>query len=92
MKQSTKPSFVYPPVAALALYASVVGSMIPAIRGAFPGLTLAAAGLFSTLHSVGTALSEMRPVSNSLLCISGLGLIVIALSSHFKTHVSQDAA
>ena len=57
MKQSSKPYFVYPPVAALALYASVVGALIPAIRDAFPGLSLAATGLFSTLQSLGTALS-----------------------------------
>ena len=57
MKQSAKPYFVYPPIAALALYASVMGSLIPAIRAAFPGLTLASAGLFSTLQSLGTALS-----------------------------------
>lgn len=57
MRRSAKPFYVYPPVATLALYASVVGSLTPAIRDAFPGLTLAAAGLFSTLQSVGTALS-----------------------------------
>jgi predicted MFS family arabinose efflux permease len=44
-------------VATLALYASVLGALIPAIRGMFPGLTLGAAGLFSTLQSFGTALS-----------------------------------
>jgi MFS family permease len=44
-------------VATLALYASVIGALIPAIRAAFPGLTLATAGLFSTLQSVGTAAS-----------------------------------
>lgn len=57
MKQSLRPFFVYPPVATLALYASVIGALIPAIRATFPGLTLAAAGLFSTLQSVGTAAS-----------------------------------
>lgn len=57
MKQFTKPYFVYPPIGALALYASVMGSLIPSIRDAFPGLTLASAGLFSTLQSLGTALS-----------------------------------
>ncbi len=57
MKQSAKPYFVYPPIGALALYASVMGSLIPSIRDAFPGLTLASAGLFSTLQSLGTALS-----------------------------------
>ena len=57
MKQSSNPFFVYPPVAALALYASVVGALIPAIRDAFPGLSLAATGLFSTLQSLGTTLS-----------------------------------
>ncbi len=57
MKQNAKPYFVYPPVATLALYASVIGSLIPAIRSAFPGLTLTAAGFFSTLQSIGTALS-----------------------------------
>ena len=57
MKQSAKPFFVYPPVATLALYASVTGALVPAIRAAFPGLTLAGAGLFSTLQSLGTAAS-----------------------------------
>ena len=57
MKQNSKPYFVYPPVATLALYASVIGSLIPAIRNAFPGLTLTATGFFSTLQSIGTALS-----------------------------------
>jgi MFS family permease len=57
MKQSAKPFFVYPPVATLALFASVIGALIPAIREAFPGLTLAGAGLFSTLQSVGTTAS-----------------------------------
>ncbi len=57
MKQSAKPYFVYPPIGALALYSSVLGSLIPAIRAAFPELTLASAGLFSTLQSLGTALS-----------------------------------
>lgn len=57
MKQSAKPYFVYPPIGALALFASVMGALIPTIRDAFPGLTLASAGLFSTLLSVGTALS-----------------------------------
>jgi fucose permease len=62
MKQETKPFFVYPPVMALALYTTVLGYMIPAIRDAF-SLTLAQAGLFSTLQSIGTALSV-------LLCFS----------------------
>ena len=58
MKQELKPYFVYPPVMALALYVTVLGYMIPALRGAF-SLTLAQAGLFSTLQSVGTALSVL---------------------------------
>lgn len=62
MKQERKPYFVYPPVMALALYTTVLGYMIPAIRDAF-SLTLAQAGLFSTLQSIGTALSV-------LLCFS----------------------
>ncbi len=62
MKQGIKPYFVYPPVMALALYVTVLGYMIPAIRKAF-SLSLAQAGLFSTLQSIGTALSV-------LLCFS----------------------
>ncbi len=62
MKQGIKPYFVYPPVMALALYVTVLGYMIPAIRNAF-SLSLAQAGLFSTLQSIGTALSV-------LLCFS----------------------
>jgi fucose permease len=62
MKQEIKPYFVYPPVMALALYTTVLGYMIPAIRDAF-SLSLAQAGLFSTLQSIGTALSV-------LLCFS----------------------
>ncbi len=62
MKQERKPFFVYPPVMALALYVTVLGYMIPAIRSAF-SLSLAQAGLFSTLQSIGTALSV-------LLCFS----------------------
>ncbi len=58
MKQSLKPYFVYSPVMALALYVTVLGYMIPVMRGAF-SLTLAQAGLFSTLQSVGTALSVL---------------------------------
>ncbi len=58
MKQELKPFFVYPPVMALALYATVLGYMIPALRDAF-SLTLAQAGLFSTLQSLGTALSVL---------------------------------
>ncbi len=58
MKQELKPYFVYPPVMALALYVTVLGYMIPVMRGAF-SLTLAQAGLFSTLQSVGTALSVL---------------------------------
>ncbi len=58
MKQELKPYFVYPPVMALALYATVLGYMIPALRDAF-SLSLAQAGLFSTLQSVGTALSVL---------------------------------
>lgn len=62
MKQEHKPFFVYPPVMALALYLTVLGYMIPAMRDAF-SLSLAEAGLFSTLQSIGTALSV-------LLCFS----------------------
>ncbi len=62
MKKELKPYFVYPPVMALALYATVLGYMIPAIRDAF-SLSLTQAGLFSTLQSIGTALSV-------LLCFS----------------------
>lgn len=62
MKQECKPYFIYPPVMALALYVTVLGYMIPAMRDAF-SLTLAQAGLFSTLQSIGTALSV-------LLCFS----------------------
>lgn len=58
MKQATKPYFVYSPVMALALYVTVLGYMIPVLRDAF-SLTLAQAGLFSTLQSVGAALSVL---------------------------------
>jgi len=52
MKQNSKPVFVYPSVFAVALYSAVLGYMIPAMRIKF-SLSLAAAGLFSTMQSIG---------------------------------------
>lgn len=52
MKQKNRPVFVYPSVFAVALYSAVLGYMIPAMRLKF-SLSLAAAGLFSTMQSIG---------------------------------------
>lgn len=56
MKKRLKPFFMYPPFMALALYVTLLGYMIPEIRAAF-SISLAEAGLFSTLQSVGTVVS-----------------------------------
>lgn len=58
MTQKVNPYFVFPPIMALALYATILGYVIPSIRSAF-SLTLAQAGLFSTMQSAGTALSVL---------------------------------
>jgi len=44
--------FIFPPIVAVPLYLAALGQMIPAIREQF-SLSLAQAGLFSTLQSVG---------------------------------------
>lgn len=58
MTKKVNPYFVFPPIMALALYATVLGYLIPSIRSSF-SLTLAQAGLFSTMQSAGTALSVL---------------------------------
>lgn len=89
MKQSSRPAFVYPSVSAVALYYAILGYLIPAIRARF-AISLAEAGLFSTMQSAGllvsllvcfsicSALNKSRVMAVSLmglsLCLAGLAV------------------
>ncbi len=83
MKQDAKPIFVFPPIMMLALYLTVLGYMIPSIRETF-SLSLAQAGLFSTVQSIGAVVSL-------ILCfcvfsalnktrVMGLGILFLGIS------------
>lgn len=90
MKQSSKPIFVYPSVITVALYYAVLGYLIPAMREKF-SLSLAEAGLFSTMQSIGyfvalalcfcvfPALNKPRVMAASLviftLCLVGMAVV-----------------
>ncbi len=90
MKQSSKPGFVYPSVVTIALYYAVLGYLIPAMREKF-SLSLAEAGLFSTMQSIGyfvalalcfcvfPALNKPRVMAVSLvaftLCLAGMAAV-----------------
>lgn len=84
MRQDIKPYFVYPPVMMLALYMTVLGYMVPAIRAVF-SLSLAQAGLFSTLQSIGSALSVVLCFS----VFSGLNKTRVTALSSFLMAVSM---
>ena len=90
MKQSSKTVFVYPSVITVALFYAVLGYLVPAMRERFL-LSLAEAGLFSTMQSAGffvalvlcfcvfPALNKPRVMAASLLvfslCLAGLAVV-----------------
>ena len=90
MKQSSRPVFVYPSVVTVALYYAVLGYLIPAMRERF-SLSLAEAGLFSTMQSIGyfvalvlcfcvfPALNKPRVMAASLViftfCLVGMAAV-----------------
>lgn len=81
MKQSSRPIFVYPSVITIAMYYAVLGYLIPGMRVKF-SLSLAEAGLFSTMQSAGffvavllcfcifPALNKPRVMAASLIVFS----------------------
>lgn len=61
MKKSSRTAFVYPSVIALALFYVILGYIVPEIRARF-SLSLAGAGLLSTLLSAGTVVTVVLSI------------------------------
>lgn len=84
MKKSSRTTFVYPSVIALALFYAILGYIVPEIRTHF-SLSLAGAGLFSTLLSAGTVVTVILSIciyaglNKSLVMTVGLAGLALCL-------------
>lgn len=82
MLKKNKQLLIYPPMMALAFYATLLGFMVPQLRDKF-GLSLAQIGSFSTLQGIGMALSLVLcfcifSAFNSIR-VSGISMMLFAV-------------
>jgi len=82
MLKNNKQLLVYPPMMALAIYATLLGFMVPQLRDAFD-LSLAQIGSFSTLQGIGMAAALILCFSVfsglNTIKVSGISMVLFAL-------------